>query len=387
MPPDRYDVIIAGAGPAGATCARACAKAGIRTLLLERDTFPRPKPCGGAVSERAIALLGLPLPPDIIERECRGARIHFRDHRVETRKDCRIAVMVSRERFDHYLADQAVDAGAVLCQDEPVQEVSVSKDRVEVRTDRERYEARCVVGADGANSIVGRAVRPLFARDEMAVALAGAVPAGEREIDDRLSGLLDMHFGVARMGHGWVFPHQGYFGVGVMGRASEFEDPLKVFSAFAASVGLPAPRPQGHTIPWGGFPRALIGPRILLAGDAAGLADPFHGEGIYSAVLSGKLAAQAVVEGIRGKKDTLPWYARECDRLIMKEKRIALRMTKMFDRHPRIFLELFFADTEALDRYLDIAAGRSDSMQFQSWLLKRLPRALAAMVFRGTGRT
>ena len=386
MPPDRYDVIIAGAGPAGSICARACAKAGIRTLLLERDTFPRFKPCGGAVSERAIALLGLPLPPDLIERECFGARIHFRDHRIEIRKDCRIAVMVSRERFDHYLADRAVDAGAVLRQNEPVQGVSVSSDRVEVRTDQERYEARCVVGADGANSIVGRTVRPLFARDEMAVALVGTVPAGDREIDDRLSGLLDMHFGVARMGYGWVFPHRGYYGVGVMGRASEFEDPLTVFSAFAASVGLPAPRPQGHTIPWGGFPRTVVGPRTLLAGDAAGLADPFHGEGIYSAILSGKLAAQAVVEGIGGKKDTLPRYAAECGRLIVQEKRIALRMAQLLHRYPRVFLELFFTDAEALDRYLDIAAGRSDYAQFQRWLLKRLPRALVATLFRGTGR-
>ena len=57
MPSDRYDVIIVGAGPAGSTCARACAQAGIRTLLLERETFPRPKPCGGAVSERSLALL------------------------------------------------------------------------------------------------------------------------------------------------------------------------------------------------------------------------------------------------------------------------------------------------------------------------------------------
>ena len=387
MPPERYDVVIAGAGPAGSTCARACAKAGIRTLLLERETFPRPKPCGGAVAQRSLALLGFPLPPDIIERECFGVRIHFRDHVVEIRKDRPIAVMVSREQFDHCLADRAVAAGAVLRQNEPVQEVSVSGDRVEVRTERERYEARCVVGADGANSVVGRSVRPLFTRNEIAAALVGAVPAGDREIDDRLGGLLDMHFGVARMGYGWIFPHRGYYGVGVMGRASEFENPLKVFSAFAASAGFAAPRPQGHTIPWGGYARPLIGPRMLLTGDAAGLADPFYGEGIYSAILSGTLAAQAIVEGIGGKKDTLPWYAKACDRMIVQENRIALRMAQLLDRYPKVFLELFFTNTEALDRYLDIPAGRISYAQFQRWLLKRLPRALIALFFRGARNT
>ena len=386
MQPDRYDVIIAGAGPAGSTCARACAMAGLRTLLLELGTFPRPKPCGGALAERTRALLGFPLPADIIERECFGARIHFRGRSVEIRKDRPIAVLVSRKHFDHYLADQAVQAGAVLRQGEPVHGVAVHPDRVEVRTDGERYEARCVVGADGANSIVGRTVRPLFSRDEIATALVGTAAADDEKITGRLDGLLEMYFGVAPAGYGWVFPHRGYYGVGVMGRTSDFNNPRKVFAAFAASLGLTTDGPLGHTIPWGGFARTVIGPRTLLVGDAAGLADPFQGEGIYSAILSGKLAAQAVVEGIGGKKDTLPWYAQECDRLIMQEKRIALRMAQLLERYPGVFLELFFTDTEALDRYLDIPAGRSDYAQFQRWVLKRLPRTLFAMLFRRAGR-
>src|SRR5512136_540207 len=98
-----YDVIIVGGGPAGSTCARACAKAGLRTLILELDVFPRAKPCGGALSERALACLDFALPPDIIERECFGARVHYGTHIVEVRKDRRIAVTVSREKFDHFL--------------------------------------------------------------------------------------------------------------------------------------------------------------------------------------------------------------------------------------------------------------------------------------------
>src|SRR5512136_1871793 len=113
-----YDVIIAGAGPAGSTCARACAKAGLRTLLLEWDSFPRPKPCGGALSELGLSHLGFPLPPELIERECFGVRLHYGPYTVEVRKDQRIAVMVDREQFDQYLADQAVAAGSILRQDE-----------------------------------------------------------------------------------------------------------------------------------------------------------------------------------------------------------------------------------------------------------------------------
>lgn len=376
-----YDVIIAGAGPAGSTCARICAKAGIRTLLLEREAFPRPKPCGGALSGRALSHLGLSLPSDLIERECFGVRIHYGKHMIEARKDLPIAVMVSREKFDHFLAQQAVEAGAVLQESEPVREVSVQGDRVAVGTERGRYEARCLVGADGANSIVGRTVRPMFPRDEIAAALTGIFRADDREIEARSGGLLDMYFGVTPQGYGWVFPHKGYCTVGVMGQASEFDAPQKVFSAFTAARGTAIARPQGHTIPLGGFPRPVVGKRILLAGDAAGFADPFHGEGMAHAILSGKLAGLAVVDGIGGKKDPLTWYAAECDRMIVGEMRIALQMARLLEKYPKLFLAMFFSDRMALDKYLDIAAGRSDYAQFRTWLLKRLPGYLAKMLF------
>ena len=376
-----YDVIIAGAGPAGSTCAHICAKAGLRTLLLERDTFPRPKPCGGALSERALSHLGLSLPPGLIERECFGVRVHYGKYTVEVRKDLRIAVMVSREKFDHYLAQQAVDAGTILHEGEPVQEITSHRDRVEVRTDNGRYEARCLVGADGANSVVGRMVRPMFGRDEIAAALVGMCPSDDREIDARLDGLLDLYFGVTPLGYGWVFPHKGYYTVGVMGQALEFDAPLKVFSEFTASRGMAVARPYGHTIPWGGFPRSVVSKRVLLAGDAAGFADPFHGEGMASAILSGKLAGQAVADGIRGKKDPLTWYAAECNRLIVGEMRIALQMARMRERYPKLFLAMFFSDRTAMDRYLDIPAGKTDYRHFSTWLLRRLPRYLAKKLF------
>ena len=389
MSAERYDVIIAGAGPAGSTCACACAKAGLRVLLLEGSTFPRPKPCGGILSERALSHLGFSLPSDLIERECFGVRVHYGKHTIEVRKEYRIAVMVNREMFDHFLARQAVLAGAVLHEGEPVRKVVVHRDRVEATTDVGQYEARCLVGADGANSVVGRMVRPMFGRDEIAAALVGMFPMDDREIDARLEGLLDLYFGVAPRGYGWVFPHKGYCAVGVLGQAAEFDAPQKAFSDFAASRGMAVARPQGHTIPWGRSTRTVKGRRIILAGDAAGFADPFHGEGIANAILSGNLAARAMAEGIgQGKKDPLTWYAAECDRLIMGEMRITFQMARMRERYPKLFLKLFFSDRIALDKYLDIAAGKSDYRQFRRWLLKKLPRTLLSMlVSRNIART
>jgi len=375
-----YDVIIAGAGPAGSTCARACAKAGLRTLLLERDRFPRDKPCGGAVSARALACLDFALPLGIIERECFGVRVHYGPHTIDVRKDRRIAVIVRREQFDQFLAERAVEACAVLRQGEPVRNMAVRRDHVEVTTDSERHDGRCIVGADGANSIVGRTIRPIFPRDEMDAALVGTVAAGDHEIDARIGNLLEMYFGVAPLGYGWVFPRKGSYQVGVMGQASKFMAPHKVQSDFCTRAGMPVPRTKGHTIPWGGKSRPVTGPRMLLAGDAAGFADPFHGEGIANAILSGKLAAQAVIDGIQGKKDSLAWYAAECDRLITSEMRIALSMARMLERRPKLFLTIFFSDRKALERYLDIATGKSDYHGFRRWLLLRLPGYLLSLL-------
>jgi flavin-dependent dehydrogenase len=292
-------------------------------------------------------------------------------------------VMVNREQFDQYLADRAVEGGAVLLQEEPVENIKMGTDRVEVRTPKGQYQARCLVGADGANSVVGRTIRPMFPRDEIFAALVGSFPADDRVITARANGLVELYFGVAPMGYGWVFPHKGRFGVGVMGQAMEFDAPQKVFSAFSSSVGMPVDRPRGHTIPMGGIRRKVIGRRTILVGDAAGFADPFHGEGMANAILSGKLAALAVVDGINGKKDTLAWYEKECDRLIVREMEVALSMAQMLERYPKLFLAVFFSDTTALDKYLDIPAGITDYRQFRKWLLPRLPRYLIAMLLGG----
>src|SRR3990172_813303 len=107
-----FDVIIAGAGPAGSTCARECAREGLKTLLLDKDSFPRSKPCGGAVSRRALSLLDFTLPDHIIEKECYGARVHYDGRSIEAHSNDRIAVLVSRERFDTFLADKAVESSA-----------------------------------------------------------------------------------------------------------------------------------------------------------------------------------------------------------------------------------------------------------------------------------
>jgi geranylgeranyl reductase family protein len=373
-----YDVIIVGAGPAGSTCASVCARAGLHVLLLDRESFPRQKPCGGALSAQALSLLPFPLPPEIIERECFGVRVRYGSETVAVRRDERIAVLVDRAALDHFLARKAVEQGCRFLDGQQATDIIPRGETIEVCTAGASYRGRFVVGADGAAGITARLVRPALGRDEMLTALVCHVAADQHSISTRLDGDLDMVFGVAPQGYGWVFPHRNSYSVGVMGLASRFEGPQRRAAAFARSVGLPATAFRGHVIPVGGIPRRITSGRLLLAGDAAGCADPFHGEGMVHAIRSGGLAGDAVIRGLRGQRDALTWYERECGRLIMRQMRVALQMARMLERYPRVFRELFFTDTRALDRFLDIPLGRSDYVRFRRWLLLRLPRALAA---------
>ena len=371
-----YDVIIAGAGPAGSTCARKCAQQGLKTLLLDKDVFPRSKPCGGAVSGQSLSLLDFPLPGNIIEKECFGARVHYGGRNIEAKRPYRIAVLVKRYRFDAFLAEKAVESNARFLPGEKVVAVQTQRDGVTVVSEKTSYQTRFLIGADGIHSRVAHAIRQPFGRHEMMLGLVSHVPADDEAIDRRQNRTVDMHFGIAPQGYGWLFPHGGYHSLGIMGLASMMEEPNKVMSGFAHSLGMELSAVQGHIIPLGGLKRNIASGGILLVGDAAGFADPFHGEGIAYAILSGKLAAQAIIDSIKGNSgpaSAAARYCRESEQLIRKNLLVALRIAKLLDRYPVLFLRIFFDHPKALEHYLDIVGGRTDYRHFQQWLLLRMP--------------
>ncbi len=371
-----YDVIIAGAGPAGSTCARECAQQGLKTLLLDKDIFPRSKPCGGAVSGHALSLLDFPLPENIIEKECFNARVHYGGRSIEANRQYRIAVFVSRIRFDAFLAEKAVECNARFLPGEKVVAVHTSGDGMTVVTEKASYQTRFLIGADGIHSRVANAVRQPLGKDEMILGLVSNVPTNDETIDRRQHRTVDMHFGIAPQGYGWLFPHGGYHSLGIMGLASKMKEPKKVLSGFAHSLGMELSAVQGHVIPLGGLKRHIASGGILLVGDAAGFADAFHGEGIAYAILSGKLAARAIIDSIQGKSgpaSAAVRYCRESEQLIRKNLLVALRLAQLLDRYPDLFLRIFFDHPKALEQYLDVVGGKTDYRHFQRWLLLRTP--------------
>ncbi|HTF99423.1 MAG TPA: geranylgeranyl reductase family protein [Nitrospirota bacterium] len=382
-----YDIIIVGAGPAGSTCGRLCGLGGLKTLLLDKDTFPRSKPCAGAISEHALSLLDFNLPGDIVEQECHNVRIHCGGRVIEAGSTHRFGIIVSRRNFDAFLVRKAEDAGVHLSPGEQVASIRENPGSVSVTTAHQTYEGRFLVGADGIHSIVARSIRPALAKDEMALALVSQTPAADADIAKRLGKTLEIYFGEAPMGYGWLFPHREYYSSGIAGLASRFSRPRESLAYLLKGLSIEGSGVQGHFIPFGGIKRTIAKGRILLIGDAAGFADPFHGEGILYAILSGKLAARAVADTLRVNDRpaaAVAQYCREANQHIVKQLNVALHMAKALDRHPRLFLRMFFDHPEALQRYLDIPSGTLSYRGFRNWVLARTPLLLLPRLHRHT---
>jgi flavin-dependent dehydrogenase len=135
-----YDLIIIGGGPSGSAAGRISGKMGLETLLLEKEVFPRYKPCGGALSEHAISYLDFDLPSSICEKDVYGARVHYKNHIIERHKNYRIATLVSRDILDNYLIKKARETGVEVKTGEKVIALKEKHDFVEIYAKDNTYK-------------------------------------------------------------------------------------------------------------------------------------------------------------------------------------------------------------------------------------------------------
>jgi len=296
--PTEYDVVVVGAGPAGSAAAERLAKGGARVAVLEREHPPRYKTCGGGLVGRTLS--SLPGISDFLpERRCRAVQMHLLDsHRCFTvRRESPIVTTVMRADFDYALLAQATRAGAEVRPGCEFRSLSAHDNRIDVDTPGKRIRTRFVLGADGANGQVGR-------QAGWPAPPAGA-PALEAELTvsgetfRRFSEHARFDFGLPFPGYAWVFPKRDHLSAGVLCARRRRVNLRAALSDYLERVGIQAreARIHGFQVPLrpraGGFARG----RVLLCGDAAGLADPVTAEGISFSIRSGQFAAEALLRG------------------------------------------------------------------------------------------
>jgi geranylgeranyl reductase family protein len=336
-----YDVIVAGGGPGGSAAAREAAAAGATVLLLDKAAFPRDKPCGGGVNVRAAALIPFDLSP-VVERTVTGVRFSLRTRGDFTRRYSRpLTFMTQRARLDAYLVEQAVGAGATLHERDAVRAVDPDRDGVTVRTARDSYRGRVLIGADGANGIVARSAG-LDGQRDLAVAFEGNIRFAGEPPDEWLStAALDL--GLIPGGYGWLFPKGDHVNIGVGGwkytgptLRAQLDRVTRHYGFSPTQLsGL-----RGHHLPVRRRGSRIVRGRVALVGDAAGLVDPLSGEGIYAALASGRAAARHALAAIDGRVDGLSSYEREIDRTLGPDLRASSQLQDLFNLAPPLYVAL-----------------------------------------------
>ncbi|MEO7191869.1 MAG: NAD(P)/FAD-dependent oxidoreductase [Vicinamibacterales bacterium] len=355
-PPLDAEVIVAGAGPAGAVAARALAAAGIDTLLLDRAAFPRNKPCGGGISTRATArfpwLAGALSRIDVHTI----SRLHLEGPMgavmaLESPRDC--VMLVRRVEFDHALVQEAERAGARKDEAFEITQVEVSDNAVVLQSrDGRRRAARMVIAADGVHSVVAKrlGVNARWPRTHLALDMMEETPVDQlRATRPDVLWVAYAHRGLD--GYAYVFPKTNHVNVGIGCLLSHYDDavdarPYELQQEFVESL-VDRQVLEGRSdrrcftpflIPVGGPMRRTSVGRVLFAGDAGGFVNAITAEGIYYAMVSGDLAARAIVaqRGVDGERPG-PTYERLWRAELGTELRDATVLQRyLFSSHARV---------------------------------------------------
>jgi flavin-dependent dehydrogenase len=249
--------------------------------------------------------------------------------------------MTQRRRLDAYLAEQAANAGADFRDGEKVTGVAETPGGYEVAVGGRTEACRLLVGADGANGIVGRSVA-LGEGPTYGVALEGNLQYDDAS-ERRYRGRAVVELGTVPGGYGWVFPKGDHLNIGVGGWEREgpaLRDHLQALcEAHDVRIGS-LTDVRGHRLPLRAPDAPLARGRALLVGDAAGLVDPLSGDGMYEAFLSARLAAGAALDVLAGRTKSLEPYDSAVRRLLARLTAASWSAKHAFDRYPRLAFTL-----------------------------------------------
>ena len=400
------DVIVAGAGPAGATAALRLARAGVRVIVVERYALPRQKPCGGGISTRVLTrfpwlrepLSRIPTHPVsslYLEGPSGGVfRMHSNGPAV---------ILIRRIEFDYLLASLARNAGARIMDATAIAQAHQDAHGVTLRTrDGRELRAPMVIAADGVNSVIARrlGLNPGWPPGRLALDMMEETPnslltAAEPETLSVFYGYGGAH------GYAYIFPKREHVNVGIGYVLPYFKaqidlapyDLQRTFVGDLRTRGLMSGDSQRRhftpfLIPIGGPLRRTASGRVLLAGDAGGFVNGFSAEGIYYAMVTGDLAADAVLAaqraGVVQPATARRRYVRAWKHEIGAELRDSVLIQKyLFPSAARMDRVVRGAQTQPeFSRILvDYASGRLSYRAARRQLLWRFPRLLPRLAW------
>jgi geranylgeranyl reductase family protein len=369
-----YDCIIVGAGPAGSTAAYHLAREGIDVLLLDSNAHPRSKPCGGGLTIRARNLLHLD-PSEVIEKDVKQMVITYSyQNPVLLETPAPFAYMLMRDRFDSLLLNAAVSEGVDCIQQCKASDIEITPYGVQVHTSCGSFTTKTLIGADGANGVTHKVLNPHIRRN-LAFCIEGKTLESINPNTSNKDAVF-LTYGNIKRGYAWVFPKQDNFsiGVGTFNKNSRIKD---YFLKHLSSLGLPnastSVHMAAHPIPLPTRHFRISGERVILIGDAAGLADPLSGEGLYGALKSARLAAECINHSLRNSNYNMMQYTQNIQDTMYPDLRSALYISKLFYSFPWLFHRVFMANRQLVLDYFAVISDAGSYASLYSEVQRQVP--------------
>jgi len=387
----KYDVVVAGAGPAGSTAAKYLAEKGIPVVLIDKAEFPREKPCGGSLPTRVQKRF--PYIKPFIDSVSYGSITYSSSlrYKLDLIREKPLLMNVLRKDFDYGLVNLAVKAGATFLGGKTIIDVSIKQNNASVLLDDgQTIETEAVIGCDGTRSVVADKTNLSKKLETLCIALVQEQPLTPKQLDKyftkkRLVHLFIKAQGIA--GYGWIFPKKNCINIGI----GEFQSAIpksksktslkETYEAFIAVLKEKGLLPKDFLVE--NLKSAILPifplentyrDRVILCGDAAGFINPITGEGIYYAMVSGQIAATVIADGLKAKdlrKQFLSRYQVLWNEDFGKDLKLLGRFNKQWGTDSEKIVRLLTRDKKFAQLIIGITGGQISFSKYKNALIVR----------------
>lgn len=326
-----FDVAIVGSGPAGASAALKLAENNLSVVIIEKDTLPRYKTCGGGFAYRGRREMPFDVS-EVVEREFYKLDVFFGNEETHftPKREQPIVSMVMRDKFDHLLVTKAKEKGAEVYENHKLTGMSFDE-HITLHTSGGDITSKFVIAADGALSPTAKHTGWKETRY--------LIPALEYEVEvlpedfERLSKQIRLDFDAVPLGYGWSFPKKNHLSIGIASARRTKINLKKYYQKYLETLNIKEVVKEefhGFQIPLTTRKDGFVKKNVFLTGDAAGFADPLSAEGISNAITSGNFAAASIIESELNSEKAALLYEEKLQESLLPELKVGVFLSKLF---------------------------------------------------------
>lgn len=295
-----FEVAIIGSGPSGASTAFHLGKQGISTVIIEKETLPRYKTCGGGFVNRGRKNMPFDID-EVIEREFFTVETYFNDNPNKcyfSSKNQPIITMIMRDAFDNLIVEKAKETSVIILENHKLLSIDFQQNKSILKTSQGEISAKFVIAADGVLSPTAKMSGWNTETRKLIPALEYEVTVSDADFE-RLSKNVRFDIDAVPYGYAWCFPKKNHLSLGVLTTKKGKINLKEYYQKYLQSLHIQEiikEEAHGFQIPIAPRTDGFVKNNVFLIGDAAGFAEPITAEGISNAILSGKYVAEALIE-------------------------------------------------------------------------------------------